>query len=66
LDGDWAWFDIPVTDDGFDLNDRPVALTNELWFLINAFTFHHRELGFTVLEEFVEVCHQSIETPSVM
>jgi len=53
LDGDWAWFDIPVTDDGFDFNDRSVALTNELWFL-TAFTFH-RELGFAIVDDVVEV-----------
>jgi hypothetical protein len=42
-----------VTDDGFDFNDRSVALTNEVWFL-TAFTFH-RELGFAVIDDVIEV-----------
>lgn len=53
MDGDWAWYDIPVTDDGFDFNDRPVALTNEVWFL-TAFTFH-REMGFAIVDDVIEV-----------
>lgn len=57
MDGDWAWYDIPVTDDGYDFNDRSVALTNEVWFL-TAFTFH-RELGFAVIDDVVEVCFHS-------
>uniref|UniRef100_A0A0P5Q059 Macroglobulin complement-related protein n=1 Tax=Daphnia magna TaxID=35525 RepID=A0A0P5Q059_9CRUS len=67
MDGDWAWYDIPVTDDGYDFNDRSVALTNEVWFL-TAFTFH-RELGFAVIDDVVEYegslpFYVSVESPS--
>ncbi len=53
LDGDWAWYDIPMTDDGIEFHDRTVAATNEVWY-INAFSFH-AELGFTMLDDVVEV-----------
>uniref|UniRef100_A0A0P5QY90 Macroglobulin complement-related protein n=1 Tax=Daphnia magna TaxID=35525 RepID=A0A0P5QY90_9CRUS len=51
LDGDWAWFDIPTTDDGIEFNDREVTVTDEIWHL-NAFSFHP-EFGFSMLEETV-------------
>ncbi|XP_059351436.1 CD109 antigen-like [Daphnia carinata] len=51
LDGDWAWFDIPTTDDGVEFSDREVTVTDEIWHL-NAFSFHP-ELGFSMLEETV-------------
>lgn len=53
MDGDWAWYDIPVTDDGIEYYDRSVAATNEVWY-INAFSFH-AELGFAILDDVVEV-----------
>lgn len=53
LDGDWAWFDIPTTDDGIEFNDREVTVTDEIWHL-NAFSFHP-EFGFSMLEETVVV-----------
>lgn len=53
MDGDWAWYDVPVTDDGIEYYDRSVAATNEVWY-INAFSFH-AELGFAILDNVVEV-----------
>ena len=52
LDGDWAWYDIPIIDDGIEFSDRPVAVTNEMWY-INAFSVHP-QLGFSMLDDVVE------------
>ena len=49
LDGDWAWYDTPTTDDGIEFHDREVAVDDEMWY-INAFSFHP-ELGFAMLDE---------------
>ncbi|XP_046648840.1 CD109 antigen-like [Daphnia pulicaria] len=51
LDGDWAWFDVPTTDDGIEFHDREVAADDDSWY-INAFSFHP-ELGFAMLDEVV-------------
>ena len=53
LDGDWAWYDIPTTDDGIEFHDRALVVTDEIWF-VNAFSFHP-ELGFSMMEEDVVV-----------
>nr|CAH0098524.1 unnamed protein product [Daphnia galeata] len=53
LDGDWAWYDIPTTDDGIEFYDRGIAATDETW-LINVFSFH-LELGFSMMDEVVAV-----------
>lgn len=53
LDGDWARYDIPITDDGEEFHDCPVPMTNEAWYF-NAFSFHP-ELGFSMLEHVIEV-----------
>jgi hypothetical protein len=53
LDGDWAWFDVPTTDDGIEFHDREVAADDDSWY-INAFSFHP-ELGFAMLDEVVVV-----------
>lgn len=52
-EGDWAWFDIPVTDDGIEFHDRTITIDQEVWY-INAFSFHP-ELGLAMLDEVVEV-----------
>ena len=67
LDGDWAWYEIPITDDGEEFHDQPVPATNEAWY-INGFSFH-AELGFSMLEEVVEYdgsppLYFAIEAPS--
>ena len=51
-EGDWAWYDIPLTDDGEEFHDRPVPPTIEMWY-INAFSFHP-DLGFSILDGVVE------------
>jgi hypothetical protein len=53
LDGDWAWYDIPTTDDGIEFHDRGIAATDEIWY-INAFSFHP-EFGFSMMDQAVEV-----------
>lgn len=53
IDGDWAWYDIPVFDDDFEYRDRAVAQINEVWYF-NAFSFHS-ELGFSIIEKEIEV-----------
>lgn len=53
MDGDWAWYDIPMTDDGIEFHDRGIALTDETWY-INAFSYHP-ELGFSMLDDVVDV-----------
>ena len=53
IDGDWAWYDIPLVEDDFEYRDCPVAQTNEGWY-INAFSVHP-ELGISILEHEVEV-----------
>lgn len=52
LDGGWAWYEIPTTDDGFEFHDRPVTPADEVWF-VNGFSFH-AEHGFAILDEVVE------------
>ena len=67
LDGDWAWYDVPTTDDGIEFHDRPVAPTNDVWYL-NAFSMH-AELGLAILDQVVEYdgsppFYFSVESPS--
>uniref|UniRef100_A0A0P5S381 Macroglobulin complement-related protein n=1 Tax=Daphnia magna TaxID=35525 RepID=A0A0P5S381_9CRUS len=69
LDGDWAWYDIPTTDDGIEFHDRGIAATDETWY-INAFSFHP-ELGFSMLDEDVVYdgsppFYFSVESPSAI
>ena len=52
-EGDWAWYDIPIVDDGVEFHDRHVTQTEESWY-INAFSFHP-QLGFTMLQDTIEV-----------
>lgn len=51
-DGDWAWYDIPITNEREEYHDRAVAQTDETWY-INGFSFHP-ELGLSILPEPVE------------
>lgn len=60
MDGDWAWYDIPMTDDGIEFHDKPVAQTNEMWY-INAFSFH-AQLGFSIIDQVVEVYISCLES----
>ena len=52
-DGDWAWYDIPITNEREEYHDREVAQTDETWY-INAFSFHP-ELGLAILPDPLEV-----------
>jgi len=56
-DGDWAWYDIPITNEREEYHDRAVAQTDETWY-INGFSFHP-ELGLSILPEPVEVIASS-------